>query len=99
MNEPYIIAELSANHGGSLDRAKASIKGAANAGVSAVKIQTYTPDTMTIKSKKPDFYIKKGFGQVIHSMIYTKWLILLLNGIKNYFHLLKFRFNFVFYTI
>ena len=60
LNEPYIIAELSANHGGSLDRAKASIKGAANAGVSAVKIQTYTPDTMTIKSKKPDFYIKKG---------------------------------------
>ncbi len=59
-SEPYIIAELSANHGGSINRAKASIQGAANAGVSAVKIQTYTPDTMTIKSKKPDFYINEG---------------------------------------
>ena len=45
-NSPYISAELSANHGGNLDRAKKSIEAAAR-GASAVKIQTY-PDTMTI---------------------------------------------------
>ena len=58
--KPYIIAELSANHGGSLTRAKESIKAAAKTGVSAVKIQTYTPDTMTINCDKPDFFIKEG---------------------------------------
>ena len=58
--EPYIIAELSANHGGSIERAKASISAAKKAGVSAVKIQSYTPDTMTIESDKSDFQIKEG---------------------------------------
>lgn len=58
--KPYIIAELSANHGGSIERAKLCIKEAAKSGVSAVKIQTYTPDTMTIKSNKPDFFISEG---------------------------------------
>jgi len=58
--EPFIIAELSANHGGSIERAKASILAAKEAGVSAVKIQSYTPDTMTIDSNKPDFQIKEG---------------------------------------
>ena len=57
---PYIIGELSANHGGSITRAKESIKKAAEAGISAIKIQTYTPDTMTIKSDNPDFFISKG---------------------------------------
>ncbi len=58
--EPYIIAELSANHGGSVERAKKSIYAAAKTGVSAVKIQTYQPTTMTIKCNKPDFLITKG---------------------------------------
>lgn len=57
---PFIIAELSANHGGSLERAKESIKQAAKAGVSAIKLQTYTPDTMTIDCNKPDFLISEG---------------------------------------
>ena len=57
---PYIVAELSANHGGSIDVAKQSIKLAKESGSSAVKIQTYTPDTMTIKSSKSDFLISDG---------------------------------------
>ena len=59
-HEPYIIAELSANHNGSLERAKLSIKSAKESGAHAVKFQTYTPDTMTIDSDKPDFIIKGG---------------------------------------
>ena len=58
--KPYIIAELSANHGGDINRAKESIKAAKDAGASAVKLQTYTPDTMTLNSKKNDFLIKEG---------------------------------------
>lgn len=57
---PYIIAELSANHGGSIDAAKLSIKLAKDSGASAVKIQSYTPDTMTIESNKADFLISDG---------------------------------------
>ncbi|MBO8217654.1 pseudaminic acid synthase [Prochlorococcus marinus] len=58
--KPYIIAELSANHGGDIRRAKDSILVAKKSGVDAVKIQTYTPDTMTIDSNKVDFIINDG---------------------------------------
>ncbi len=57
---PYIIAEVSANHNGSILRAKETILAARNAGVDAVKIQTYTPDTMTIDVHNPDFLIEYG---------------------------------------
>ena len=57
---PYIIAELSANHGGSIENAKLAIKKAKESGASAVKIQTYTPDTITIPCDKSDFQIKEG---------------------------------------
>jgi len=57
---PYIIAELSVNHNGSLERAKLSMKAAKASGASAVKIQSYTADTMTIDSDLPDFLIKGG---------------------------------------
>ena len=57
---PYIIAELSANHNGSLDRALESIRVASKCGASAVKIQTYTADTMTIDCDAPEFQIKGG---------------------------------------
>lgn len=60
IDEPYIIAELSANHNGSLDRAKLSIKIAKDCGVDAIKIQTYNADTMTIDCDKDDFIIKGG---------------------------------------
>lgn len=57
---PYIIAELSANHGGSIESAKLAISKAKQSGASAVKIQSYTPDTMTISSNKPHFKINEG---------------------------------------
>ena len=59
-NPPYIIAELSANHGGSIENAKNAILEAKKSGASAVKIQTYTADTMTIESNKQDFLINEG---------------------------------------
>ncbi len=68
--KPFLVAELSANHDGSIDRAKQTIKAAKKAGISAVKIQTYTPDTMTINSSKSDFQIKDGLwkGQNLYEL-------------------------------
>ena len=57
---PYVIAELSANHNGNLDQALKIIDAAAQAGADAVKIQTYTPDTMTLDADTPDFQISGG---------------------------------------
>ena len=54
----FIIAELSANHGGDLEIAKETIRAAKRAGANAIKLQTYTPDTITIDCQKPDFQIK-----------------------------------------
>ena len=59
-HRPFIIAEMSANHGGSIKRAKETILAAKNCGADAVKIQTYTPDTMTLDSDASDFMIKDG---------------------------------------
>ena len=58
--KPFVIAELSANHGGNIQRAKETIVAAKNSGADAVKIQTYTPDTMTLDSDKNDFMINDG---------------------------------------
>ena len=54
----FIIAELSANHNGSLQIAIETIKSAKRAGADAIKLQTYTPDTITINCDKDDFIIK-----------------------------------------
>ena len=59
-NSPFVIAEISANHNGSLQRALETVKVAKSCGVHAVKIQTYTPDTMTIDCNLDDFKIHKG---------------------------------------
>lgn len=58
--KPYIIAELSANHNGSIEKALKSIEVAAKCGVNAIKIQSYSPDTMTIDCDTDDFQIKGG---------------------------------------
>ncbi len=67
---PYIIAEISANHNGSLKKAKEIIKAAKETGVNAVKIQSYTPDTMTINTSKKDFVIQEGIwsGRTLYDL-------------------------------
>jgi len=57
---PYIVAEISANHNGSLERAMESILKAKICGADAVKIQSYTADTMTINCDKNDFIVQNG---------------------------------------
>lgn len=56
----FIIAELSANHGGSLNIAKETVRAAKRAGADAIKLQTYTADTITLDVKTEDFRIKQG---------------------------------------
>lgn len=52
---PYVIAELSVNRNGNIDRAVVIVKAANNAGVDAVKLQTYTADTITMDADDPGF--------------------------------------------
>ena len=72
---PFIVAEISANHNNSLNRTLKLIDAAKNAGADAIKIQTYKPDTITLKSKKKDFLInnKKSlwFGKYLYEL-YSK---------------------------
>lgn len=73
-----IIAELSANHNGSLETANETIKAAKRAGADAIKLQTYTADTMTINCDKDDFIIKGTIweGKNLHKLYqeaYTPW--------------------------
>lgn len=74
----FIIAELSANHNQDFDLALATIKAAARAGADAIKLQTYTADTITLDSDKADFVIKGTIwdGRKLYDLYqeaYTPW--------------------------
>lgn len=78
MSKTFIVAELSANHGHSLDIALESVRAAAAAGVDAVKIQTYTADTITLNSDKEDFRVKGTLwdGRTLYDLYqeaFTPW--------------------------
>lgn len=75
----FIIAELSANHNGKLENALATIKAAKRAGADAIKLQTFTPDTITIDSKNEDFRLSQNtiwdgkYFYELYKEAYTPW--------------------------
>ena len=83
---PFIVAEISANHNNSLNRTLKLIDAAKNAGADAIKIQTYKPDTITLKSKKKDFLINNKKSLWFRKYLYELYSkgSLLGNGIKRF---------------
>lgn len=78
MSKTFIVAEMSANHNHHLDIAIDTIKAAKRAGADAIKIQTYTADTLTLDCRKPDFVLGDGLwkGETFYSLYqkaYTPW--------------------------
>ncbi len=78
LSKTYIIAEMSANHAGSKDRALEIIHAAKESGADCIKIQTYTPDTMTIDCDNEYFHIGKGTWEgenlyKLYQKAYTPW--------------------------
>ncbi len=79
-NRPFVIAEMSGNHNHSLERAIKIVEAAAEAGVDAVKLQTYTADTMTIDIREGEFFISDPnnlwYGNSLYELYqkaYTPW--------------------------
>lgn len=78
LKQTYIIAEMSGNHAGSIDRAKEIIHAAKEAGADCIKIQTYTPDTITIDCSNKYFHIVNGTWEgenlyQLYGKAYTPW--------------------------
>ena len=78
MGKTFIIAEMSANHNHHKEIAIETIKAAKKAGADAIKIQTYTSETMTIDCRKPDFILGKGLWEgdsyfELYRKAYTPW--------------------------
>lgn len=79
-NPPFIIAEMSGNHNQSLDRALAIVEASARAGAHAIKLQTYTADTMTLDLTEGEFYINDAHSlwsgislYNLYKTAYTPW--------------------------
>jgi N-acetylneuraminate synthase len=80
INQPFVIAEISGNHNGSLDRGLDIVRAAARSGVGAIKIQTYTAETITMNVDSPDFQISEDHelwgGRTLYNLYeeaFTPW--------------------------
>jgi sialic acid synthase SpsE len=91
----FVIAEMSANHNQKLSQAIEIIKAVKKSGADAIKLQTYTADTITIDSDKENFKVKGGLWDGYYLYELYKKLQLLGSGILNYSELLKKRVWFV----
>lgn len=89
-HRPYIIAEMSANHGGNIERGRRIVRLAANCGADAIKLQAYSADDLTIQSSHSDFFLNSGewAGQTLYSLYQSaatpyEWLDILFAEAKD----------------
>ena len=70
--KPFVIAEMSGNHNQSFEKAIEIVHSAARSGASAIKLQTYTADTLTLDVKSPDFFVEDSNslwkGEYLHGL-------------------------------